>query len=120
MLTIGQAAKASGRSKATIWRDLKSGKLSATRNPNKTMAIDPAELARVYPNAPNGSDTSRLKPEETPSETALKRENALLRETVDDLRHRLDASEEERRRLTLMLLPAPKPDRWWLRVIRPR
>jgi len=54
------------------------------------------------------------------SETAgLQRENQLLREVVDDLRRRLDRagerldqSEEERRRLTLMLTDN-RP--WWRR-----
>jgi hypothetical protein len=47
--TLGQAAKASGRSKATIHRAVRSGRLSASRGEDGGWLIDPAELHRVYP-----------------------------------------------------------------------
>jgi len=49
MYTLGQAAKAAGRAKVTLARAVKSGKLSAARGPDGSYAIDPSELARVYP-----------------------------------------------------------------------
>jgi len=46
--TLGTAAKATGVSKSTIYRAVKSGKLSASRNADDEYEIDPAELHRVY------------------------------------------------------------------------
>ena len=47
-LSLGQAAKACGRSKSALSRDIKAGKFSASRNPDGSLAIDPAELFRAF------------------------------------------------------------------------
>lgn len=47
--TLGQAAKACGKTKPTILARINSGKLSAVRDERGQWQIDPAELARVYP-----------------------------------------------------------------------
>ena len=47
--TIGQAAKATGKSKPTISRAIKSNTISATKNDDGSFTIDPAELHRVFP-----------------------------------------------------------------------
>lgn len=47
--TLGEAAKATGKSKATISKAIKSGRISASKGENGTFAIDPSELHRVYP-----------------------------------------------------------------------
>ena len=47
--TIGTAAKATGKAKSTISRDVKSGRISAERQPDGSYLIDPSELHRVYP-----------------------------------------------------------------------
>lgn len=62
--TLGTAAKAVGMSKATISKAIKSGKISAVRLPNGMLEIEPVELHRVYPAAPEtvtgeGSKTPR-------------------------------------------------------------
>lgn len=48
-LTLSQAAKATSKSKSTLNRAIKTGRLSATRNEDGTFSIDPSELARVFP-----------------------------------------------------------------------
>jgi len=128
--TLGQAAKASGKSKPTIQRAIKGGKISAKKNPHGCYVIDPAELHRVYPpvtrNSSGASDVRqpvisnevevlrvRL---EAAEQRIADRDNAIM-----DLRRRLDASEEERRqaqdRLTALLedkrerKPAARPKR---------
>ena len=117
--TLGTAAKATGKSKPTIQRAIKSGKISAKKNENGTYAIDPAELHRVYPPvSSNSNESGTVKQSETPNSNGmLQREIELLREqldrerdTVTDLRRRLDAESEERRsaneecrKLTMML-----------------
>ena len=47
--TLGEAAKATGRSKPTIQRAVKSGLISASKTEDGSYAIDPAELHRVFP-----------------------------------------------------------------------
>ena len=48
MLSLGQAARLTGKSKTTITRAIKSGRISAIRRSDGSYEIDPAELARVY------------------------------------------------------------------------
>src|SRR5512143_1870600 len=114
--TIGTAAKATGKAKSTISRDIKSGRISAQKQPDGSFLIDPAELHRVYPpividNGSSNSESNDSQPSKTAAETALLRQDNLrlceqidmLRDERDDLRRRLDAEADERRRLILML-----------------
>ena len=129
LYTLGQAAKATGRSKPTIQRAIKSGLISAKKNENGSYTIDPAELHRVFPAVTSlDNDTGDMKQSETQE---LQGETRLLRELLeqvegerDDLRRRLDEAEAARReaaaetrRLTLLLThqpPAetPRPGFW--------
>jgi len=114
--TIGQAARAVGKSKPTIARAIKLGRISAGRNDDGTFAIDPAELHRVFP-----ALTERAGMESEPilrSDTdALRRENELLRDMLGDLQRRLDREGEERRQAQtqLMALLADQRRPWWRR-----
>ncbi len=112
-LTLGQAAKETGKSKATISRAIASGKLSAHKNDNKGYDIDPAELFRVYPysnttqplnETPAGKTVSTLLVENNALKEQVERlddeqeRNCRLYEvTIEDLRKRLDEAERERR-----------------------
>lgn len=112
--TIGEAAKATGRSKATISKAIKDGRLSARRAGSMTTspyAIDAAELHRVFPipstflahpntiehpaPSPSNSSTAALETEVRLLREMLERE----RQLAEDLRKQLDQ--------TLRLLPAP-------------
>jgi hypothetical protein len=134
MYSLGQAARAVGKAKSTISRDVKSGRISATRNPDGSLTIDPAELHRVYPAVfqDNGSPNGRSNDSQPPRPGAatgggtavLRREVELLRsqlvdrdETIRDLRSRLDRETEERRQLIALLTgPARRPwSRRWFR-----
>jgi excisionase family DNA binding protein len=123
MLTLGQAALATGLSKPTIQRAIKSGKLSATKKEDGSYDIDPAELHRVFPPVTD-TITSSVKQSDTPLiNSALQQGfNALhelvdnLKDERDDLRKRLDRSEaarakdaEELRRLTLLITHQIEP-----------
>lgn len=55
-LSLSQAAKATGRSKSTIGRAIKSGSLSAVRNDDGTFSIDPSELFRAFPKGGPGTE----------------------------------------------------------------
>jgi hypothetical protein len=127
MYTLGEAARAVGKAKSTISRDVKSGKISAARNPDGSVSIDPAELHRVYPATPaTGSANGRSNdshPLERGAATVWEREIALLRErladkdnVIEDLRRRLDAEAEERRKLTMVLTDRRPRIGWWRRL----
>ena len=51
MISITEASDVTRVSKSTILRSIKSGRISASRNDAGAFMIDPAELARVYPDA---------------------------------------------------------------------
>ena len=122
MYSLKQAAEAAGRGKPAILKAIKSGRVSAKKNDLGQWQIDPAELHRVYPPVTgNTSKTGSGERQETPKETleirvletkvqALEQQLNRERETVNDLRRRLDAESEERRtaneecrKLTMML-----------------
>jgi hypothetical protein len=48
VLSLIEAARVSGQSKATIWRAVNSGRLSAKRTYTGDYQIDPAELHRIF------------------------------------------------------------------------
>ena len=128
-LSLSAAAKATGRSKSTIGRAIKSGKLSARRDDAGGYRIDTSELARTFDWDPQGGvPWSATEPLGTPAgppvavavleaklallEQALEREREALaheRETTADLRQRLDRSEERVRALLAPPAPVPSP-----------
>lgn len=83
--TLGEAAKATGKSKATISKAIKSGRISALKDEAGTFQIDPSELHRVYP------VTVSSEQKETPSNTPRNTENDGL---VRELQARLDAAHD--------------------------
>lgn len=102
--TLGEAAKATGKAKTTIQRAIKSGRISASKLDTGAYDIDPSELHRVFPATvaqpvirsdtqplatpqENEADVLRVKVEML--EKLLRREE----ETTEDLRRRLDRSE---------------------------
>ncbi len=122
--SLNQAATATGKDRSTIQRAIKSGKISAKLNEAGAYEIDPAELHRVFPVvAMPGAQQVALQQNATPPQQEVEGENRelkarveLLREMVDDLKRRLDKSEEAResaaaetRRLTLMLTDQRQP-----------
>jgi hypothetical protein len=104
-----EAARACGKSRETIFRAMKKGRLSFKLNGAGERRIDAAELDRVFPrDAPRQEGhamTLSATRQERPSEMAIRYEaerekTEELRRTVEDLRRRLDESEAERRRVT--------------------
>lgn len=118
--SLGEAAKATGRSKATIHRAIQSHKISATKDAaTGAWMIEAAELHRVFqPVSSKPPQNSAMRQSEIAGETGetveLRRRLEELREerereradkdaVIDDLRHRLDASDEERRKVQAQL-----------------
>jgi excisionase family DNA binding protein len=80
--TLGTAAKATGVSKSTVYRAVKSGKLSASRNIDGEYEIDPAELHRVYEPVSERAEIDDMKRDATASDTADDTMLAFMREQV--------------------------------------
>ena len=135
--SLADAAKATGKNKTTIQRAIKSGKISAVKGVSGAYEIDPAELHRVFPPATSQHDAQQaasndaqrspvaLETSELERIAELKRELAVaqsrsisleeqrqqMSETIEDLRGRLDRSEE---RVTALLVAPPQKRRgWW-------
>lgn len=125
MYTLGQAAKATGLSKSWISKAISKGRLSAQRSENGQFQIDPAELFRVFPPATiENVDGERMETGENSKDYSLfslkvEHLRELLKQVEgerDDLRGRLDKSEEAResaaaelRRLTLLITDQRQP-----------
>jgi|TARA_R110000796_G_scaffold136264_1_gene252317 hypothetical protein len=78
-LTLSQAAKASGKSKSTLSRAIKMGRLSATRLDDGNFSIDPAELFRAYPATPrNPYDEHPIEQSATPVPAELQSRISML------------------------------------------
>ena len=141
MLTLRQAAGLTGKSKSTLTRAIRAGRLSASRDAEGIYVIDPAEVARAFPSKPMqgaGDDARHDAPDgaprnkdATPDDAAIlrlklsllaeerdrernaaEREREQLAATVTDLRERLDRAEQ---RVTALIGDhRPKTGRsWW-------
>jgi hypothetical protein len=129
--TLGQAAKATGKSKPAISQAIAEGRISATKDELGRWSIDPAELHRVYPPvAQEVNDTEHL------PDIDERVEIARLTATVEGLERQLnerdrlcrqleserDSLRNQNVRLTALLpppapppspAPAPKKRRGW-------
>jgi hypothetical protein len=106
--TLAQAAAAAGRNRSSVLRAIKSGKISAVRDEaTAEWRIEPAELHRLYPVADAQGDSQRnAQSRNGDAQGEIREMRALIaahENTIDDLRRRLDAEAEERRRLTAAL-----------------
>ena len=120
--TLGEAAKATGKSKTAIQKAIASSRLSATKDETGQWQIDPAELHRVYPPKKAQVD-DREHPVDTHEITRLKATvdglERLCRQIEgerDSLREQNIRLGEQNTRLTALLAPpAPtaKARRWW-------
>jgi hypothetical protein len=113
-MTIGEASKRTGRDRSTIRRQIKTGRLSATKDPaTGAWMIEPCELDRLHPMRTEAD--AGVVPQPAPSDVAIDALVAALQKTVEDLRG-------ERDRLLVIiegqaqrLLPAPRA-KWWRRL----
>lgn len=126
--TAGQAAKATGKSVPTITRAIQKGQISAEKVQGGGYLIDAAELHRVFPpvTVKEVSNPNTLGHETPHSNSVLQveleamrerlrllegereRERSQLLDEIRDLRGRLDAEGEERRKLVALLTYKPE------------
>lgn len=86
--TLGEAAKAVGKSKTTLHRAIKSGRISANKADDGSYSIDPSELHRVFP----------LVSPVTGAEAFLRNDTEHQSNTIETLRIQLALQEKERQR----------------------
>ncbi len=113
--TLGQAAKATGKTKTTIQVAIKNGRLSASKDDLGRYQIDPAELHRVYPlvaNEPSG--LNEASPQKDPE---IQSQFDRLDRMIAFLQSQLEAKDEHIKSLTLRLsapvpaaIPMPPPE----------
>jgi len=138
--TLGEAAKATGKSKPTIQRAIKSGKISASKKDDGTYDIDPAELHRVYPmKQGDGNADGDMKQSVTPNnngglqaeldamrreleQTNLERdrERELMSQQIELYKERLERADKDKDQLTALLTQekgrADAPKGFWARL----
>jgi hypothetical protein len=116
--TLGEAAKATGKSKTTIKRALEKSRISGRKGDTGEWQIEPVELHRVYPMVKDGTVPGGT-PDSTPGNSSFQaqlnaaaREIALLEmraaekdEVISDLRQDRD----HWRRQATALLEGPPP-----------
>jgi len=121
--TLGTAAKATGKSKTTIFRAIVKGKISAEKDVHGRWAIDPGELHRVYPAVDSergdGPSDGEMAQYATGRDTGvLQREMDLLREMLADRDRQitdLRGDRDQWRQQATALLGDPRSGRrpWW-------
>lgn len=118
--TLGQAAKATGKSKTTIQRAVSKGLISGEKSQNGEYRIDPAELHRVFqlkkPDTVSDNTVwNETRPYGDPAELAARikgLEEMLVREreALDEVRADRDAWKQQ---ATALLSGPPRTRRWW-------
>jgi septal ring factor EnvC (AmiA/AmiB activator) len=77
--TLAQAATQVKRSKSSLWRDVKSGKITGKKESDGAFYIEASELFRVYPASPHESlQNNPMKRSETDYEARFMELQALL------------------------------------------
>lgn len=125
--TLGEAAKAVRKSKTTLHRAIKSGKISASKTDDGSYVIEPSELHRLYPSVTGGtadapllrndterqsSDLGTLRIRLEMQEKERERERALLQETIADLREDRDKWRQQ----ATALLEDKRPRGFWRKL----
>lgn len=121
--TLNEAAKAVGKSKTTIHRAIKSGKISASKLDSGAYAIDPSELHRAFHTGTTErtkwNDTEQHKTTSGTADIRLEmlekereRERQQLQETIADLREDRDKWRQQ----ATALLEDKRPKGFWARI----
>mgnify|MGYP002401215691 FL=1 len=118
--TLGTAAKATGKTKTTIQRAIKNGRISAGKLSDGGYSIDPSELHRVFPplledtiSRNPGLDTTRPQDETPELRAKIEALEAMLareREALDEVRADRDAWKQQ---ATALLAAPPRRRSWW-------
>lgn len=120
-LTLTAACQATGKSKSTLWRAIKSGRVSASRTDGGDYLIDEAELARAFPpetkqhvpaehhKTADGAAEKAILEAQLAAEKSI---NVELRERVADLTRQRDKWMEQAEAVRLLAAPLNRPGFW--------
>jgi hypothetical protein len=89
--TLGQAAKACGKSKSTLSKAVKAGKISVIKNDDGSFSIEPVELFRVFPAVSQTGEGEQKEHQSSPNETVGNTEKDM---ELIELRVKLEAAQE--------------------------
>jgi hypothetical protein len=109
--TLTEAARAVRKDKTTLLRAIRAGRVSAVRDHRGGWLIEPAELHRIYPLVAGGDADAVGRDAPCAHCEGLRARLDDAHATIADLRRRLDAEADERRRLTAVLGDRRKG--WW-------
>ena len=108
--TLGQAAKATGKSKSVIQRAILNGRISAKKDEYEQWDIEASELHRVFPLAvPETEKKNDEGHKETGKIKELEGQVKALQDLLDQVQGERDNLREQNTRITT-LLAAPKAD----------
>ena len=121
--TLGEAAIATGKSKSTLSKAIKAGKITAFKNDNGAFEIEPSELHRLYPPASLAVEENTSKsvdseqnatPDSIPKNTSnievLEAKLQMANERIEELKadkEKLEVDKEQWRQQATNLLAAP-------------
>ena len=116
MIPLSEAAERTGKTKQAIRKAVAAGRVRGEKDQLGQWLVDPASLFAVYqPVGTNDANQANQVGGVAAAEIdGLRRLVALLESERDDLRRRLDAEGEERRKLTALLTDQRLP--WWRRL----
>lgn len=116
-LSLSQVAKLTGKSKSTVNRAIKTGKLSATRHEDGSYSIDQAELSRAFDMEPPGGTKRRdTEPDETRLLERIETLEVMLsreREISADLKEDRDRWRQQATALITDQRANATTPRWW-------
>lgn len=117
VLSLSQAAKLTGKSKSTINRAIKTGKLSAAHHDDGSYSIDPAELSRAFSIEPQScSKRNDAEPDGTRLLERIEALEAMLnreREISDDLKEDRDRWRQQATAFLIDQRPTTTASKWW-------
>ena len=95
-LTLGEAAKLTGKSKPTISNAVKSGKISGAKDAKTgVFSIEKSELLRVYPEKSSGNTASKTTASSKGGGAVAELEKKHLEQKVAELEARLSKTEDK-------------------------
>src|SRR5690348_18270004 len=106
--SLAAAGAATGLSKTTIFRAIKSGKISGSKDVNGQWQVEPAELHRVYPPFAEAAESTDAPQRDAPAAAELELKLAVmearviyLNDALDEMRGQRNAWQTQAERLAL-------------------
>lgn len=112
-VSISEAARLTGKSRATLQRHIKSGRLSVGRDETGSPLIDTAELIRVYGSikTDDAPQAASMIQDDTATIAVLREQLRLAQEREEWLKNQLEAEQERSRELERRMLPPGEPEK---------